>query len=295
METGRLTSSQCQNPLWVGASGSKQVTTKPLVSSGKPDQRRCGEWSDSPPAIGATKLLSISSPSVTSSLSSVNEGCGGSRSYGSGACGRSSDMRGRYPEARAWLHGVILTQRRLNRTLLARQGLLERRELSIPDALDAMGTLQAQYAPSMYIGLWSRVAGLRARRADPRARAARGGSGHADAAHDPPRLARRLLAAGATRSRDARRAHWLRVSKGHDLTAEAETLAAALRDGPLKRKEIEDLIGREALRGINSYLDLLRVPPSGTWERRRADLFALAEAYIDQSDRRGRGTSSAAT
>ena len=69
-----MTSSQCQKPLWVGASGSKQVTAKPLVSSGKPDQRRCGEWSDSPPAIGATKLLSISSPSVTSSLSSVNEG-----------------------------------------------------------------------------------------------------------------------------------------------------------------------------------------------------------------------------
>ena len=81
---GRFTSSQCQKPLWVGASGSKQVTTKPLVSSGKPDQRRCGEWSLSPPAIGATKLLSISSPSVTSSLSSVNDGLGGSRSYGSG-------------------------------------------------------------------------------------------------------------------------------------------------------------------------------------------------------------------
>src|SRR3954453_8413970 len=62
--------------------------------------------------------------------------------------------------ARASLHGVILTQRRLNRTLLARQGLLERRRLSIPDALDAMGALQAQYAPSMYIGLWSRVEGF---------------------------------------------------------------------------------------------------------------------------------------
>ena len=53
-----------------------------------------------------------------------------------------------------------LTARELNRALLARQGLLERRELSLPDALDAMGALQAQYAPSMYIGLWSRVAGF---------------------------------------------------------------------------------------------------------------------------------------
>lgn len=55
---------------------------------------------------------------------------------------------------------MILTQRQLNRALLARQGLLERRALSLPEALDAMGTLQAQYAPSMYIGLWSRVADL---------------------------------------------------------------------------------------------------------------------------------------
>src|SRR3954462_5964720 len=53
-----------------------------------------------------------------------------------------------------------LSARELNRALLARQGLLERRELTIPDALDAMGALQAQYAPSMYIGLWSPVEGV---------------------------------------------------------------------------------------------------------------------------------------
>ena len=27
---------------------------------------------------------------------------------------------------------------------------------------------------------------------------------------------------------------------------------------------------------IGLFVDLVRVPPSGTWERRRADLFALA-------------------
>src|SRR5919109_4994554 len=53
-----------------------------------------------------------------------------------------------------------LTARELNRALLARQGLLERRALEIPDALDAMGALQAQYAPSMYVGLWTRLAGF---------------------------------------------------------------------------------------------------------------------------------------
>ena len=55
---------------------------------------------------------------------------------------------------------TTLTRRALNRALLARQGLLARRELSVPEALDAMGALQAQYAPSMYIGLWSRLAGF---------------------------------------------------------------------------------------------------------------------------------------
>src|SRR3954462_9294859 len=53
-----------------------------------------------------------------------------------------------------------LTARELNRALLARQGLLERTERPIPEMLDAMGTVQAQYAPSMYIGLWSRLAGF---------------------------------------------------------------------------------------------------------------------------------------
>ncbi len=174
---------------------------------------------------------------------------------------------------------MVLTQRRLNRTLLARQGLLARRERSIPEALDAMGTLQAQYAPSMYVGLWSRVSDLR--------RDALTGA-----------LERREVVQGTLMRHTihlvsradywplshaisaARRAHWLRVSKGHDLTAEAAILAAALQDGPLKRKDVERLIGREALRGIHVYLDLLRVPPSGTWERRRADLYALAERSI---------------
>src|SRR3954453_14210747 len=129
--------------------------------------------------------------------------------------------------ARASLHGVILTQRRLNRTLLARQGLLERRALSIPDALDAMGTLQAQYAPSMYIGLWSRVAGLQRHavtRALERSEVVQGTlmrhTIHLVSRTDYWPLAHAIGA--------ARRAHWLRVSKGHDLPAEAETLAAVL-------------------------------------------------------------------
>src|SRR2546423_11028283 len=54
----------------------------------------------------------------------------------------------------------ILSQRDLNRALLARQLLLERGRTSLPRALERMGGLQAQYAPSMYIGLWSRLEGF---------------------------------------------------------------------------------------------------------------------------------------
>ena len=37
--------------------------------------------------------------------------------------------------------------------------LLERSRSPLPRALERMGFLQAQYAPSMYIGLWTRVEG----------------------------------------------------------------------------------------------------------------------------------------
>ncbi len=54
----------------------------------------------------------------------------------------------------------ILHERDLNRALLARQMLLERAKAPIPRVLDRMGTLQAQYAPSMYVGLWARTDGF---------------------------------------------------------------------------------------------------------------------------------------
>src|SRR3954452_4981172 len=54
----------------------------------------------------------------------------------------------------------VLTQRHLNRELLARQLLLERGRSSIPKALERIGGIQAQYAPSMYVGLWSRLEGF---------------------------------------------------------------------------------------------------------------------------------------
>ena len=54
-----------------------------------------------------------------------------------------------------------LTQRELNRALLARQLLLERARLPIPRALERIGGIQDQYAPNAYIRLWSCLDGFR--------------------------------------------------------------------------------------------------------------------------------------
>lgn len=51
----------------------------------------------------------------------------------------------------------VLTARELNRALVARQLLLERSSLSIPRLLEQIGGIQAQYAPSSYVRLWTNM------------------------------------------------------------------------------------------------------------------------------------------
>jgi hypothetical protein len=51
----------------------------------------------------------------------------------------------------------VLSARELNRAVLARQLLLERSGLPVTRALERVAGLQTQYAPSGYVGLWSRL------------------------------------------------------------------------------------------------------------------------------------------
>jgi len=183
----------------------------------------------------------------------------------------------------------VLTRRELNRALLARQLLLERARSPIPRALERVGGIQMQHAPSGYVGLWSRLDGFE-REALTRAFERRSVvqatlmrvTIHLVSARDFP-----VLSAGV---REARRASWL---KGHRGRFEARTLAASARrlrpllaDGPRPRDELMAELGADAAawNGLGLWVDLVRVPPSGTWERRRADLFALADDWLGPSD-----------
>jgi Winged helix DNA-binding domain len=176
-----------------------------------------------------------------------------------------------------------LTQRELNRALLARQLLLERSSLPLPRALERIGGIQAQYAPSMYLGLWSRLRDFRRdaltraleRRTVVQATLMRS-TIHLVSARDYWPLADGV--------RGPRRAWWERVTTDRlpadEMAAAAERLRAALADGPLRRTEIEALLGKDVARGIGMWIDLVRAPPSGTWERRRADLYATASDWL---------------
>jgi len=182
----------------------------------------------------------------------------------------------------------ILTTRALNRALLARQLLLERSAKSLADALEQVGGLQTQYAPAGYIGLWTRLVGF-----------------------ERPMLTRalekrRVIQATMMRAtihtvsaadywpmtvgvRRVRREWFVKVGRREigdmDMEGAAAAVREELRDRPMR---IDALTERLVARGFaprtapwaGMWVDLVRVPPSGTWERRRADVYGLADQWL---------------
>ena len=176
---------------------------------------------------------------------------------------------------------MALTERQLNRAVLARQLLLDRGTMPLPAALEQLAGIQAQYAPAMYVGVWSRLAGFER---DALTRALED---------------RTVIQATLMRStihlvspadywpfalavRDARRQSWLRGVPDRpapDGRRGAHGREAA-GDGPVRRTELEELVGKDRARGVGLWHDIVRVPPSGTWERRRADLYGDAAGWL---------------
>jgi Winged helix DNA-binding domain len=185
--------------------------------------------------------------------------------------------------------GRTLTERELNRALLARQLLLERPKLPLPRAVERVGGLQTQYAPSAYIGLWSRLVGFERddlTRALERRTVVQGtlmrATIHLVSARDYP-----LLAEGV---RESRRESWVQYHRGRadarNVIGAARRARSFLAGGPRRRSELVEHLDADSAtwNGVGLWLDLVRVPPSGTWEQRRADLYAAADDWLDPRD-----------
>lgn len=144
----------------------------------------------------------------------------------------------------------VLTRRELNRATLARQLLLRRHRLTVTRTVERVAGIQAQWPPSPYIGLWSRVDGFRA---DDLSRAiARRHVVKATLMRSTLHLvsARDYLAcAGIFRERRVGELQRQLSALGEeaDLEAEGERLAALAAERPRSRPELLGALGRPKL------------------------------------------------
>jgi hypothetical protein len=171
----------------------------------------------------------------------------------------------------------VLSLRELNRALLERQLLLKRRRLSVQQAVERLCALQAQYSPSPYIALWSRLEGFRKEqltRALEQRRVVKSSlfriTLHITSARDYPYFA----------------AAWLRAAQEATPRVTATKIAelsrlvnAAATERPITHEELE-AIAAEGMGGFRwrtrTLAPLVHVPPSGTWRfHGRPELLAM--------------------
>ena len=152
--------------------------------------------------------------------------------------------------------------RELNRTLLVRQLLLERRRISAVSAVTKLVALQAQYAPSPYVALWSRVAGFRKEQLSANAAIVKAGS-FRTTLHVMARAEFPYIASSYIESQRGR-------TEG--LGVDIEALRAAIPDGPLQGAELTKLA--ERVLGTDDFwtisfawraLPFVRIEPVGPW------------------------------
>jgi Winged helix DNA-binding domain len=178
-----------------------------------------------------------------------------------------------------------LSERELNRALLARQGLLARVASSVPRVIEQVGGLQTQYAPAGYIALRTRREGF-ARDDLTRALQRKTVIQAWMMRTTIHMVSRRDFWLFAAAVRDHRRAGWIRGFRrpARDAADAARKTARFLADGPKRRAEIVEALGLDnpTWNGVGLWLDLVRVPPFGTWEQPRADLYGLASDWLGE-------------
>ena len=188
-----------------------------------------------------------------------------------------------------------LSQRVLNRTLLARQGLLERVARDPIEVIEGLVALQAQEPIDPYVGLWSRIASF-----DPMVvsdaiaerRLVRMGSLrttlHLLTTEDA--LAIAPLTAGVHR-RTFRNTPFAKALDGLDAEAVLEAARAALEERPMTPSELgKHLAARWPDRDPASLaysaryaLPLVQVPPRGLWGRKGRTLNTTLEAWTGRT------------
>ena len=145
----------------------------------------------------------------------------------------------------------VLSTRELNRALLARQLLLERAPLPLEAALEQVAGLQAQYAPSPYIGLWSRLRGFGRDQLTTALEERRVVQAtllrvtiHIVSAADYPRFTEAV--------RVARRDWWARAARSQLGGVDPEAAAALVRErlaaGPARQTELRKLLADKGVR-----------------------------------------------
>ena len=175
----------------------------------------------------------------------------------------------------------VLTLRELNRALLARQLLLERRRLGVQQAVERICAIQAQWPQSPYIGLWNRLIGFKKEQLT-----------RALAQHRVVKTQLFRITLHITSARDypyffavwgpAARDRTPGVAQ-HTLEELTRRVRAVALERPLMQDEVEELAAAD-MGGMRwrtrTLTPLVHLPPGGTWSHYGRTQLGAMEAVL---------------
>ena len=185
----------------------------------------------------------------------------------------------------------VLTLRELNRTTLLRQLLLGRARLRATPAIERLAGLQAQWAPSPYVALWSRLEGFRReeleraimRNSVVKAALMRA-TLHLVSAREFPLFSAAVRdAALIARTRGAVRPDLELVERVRELARERPVTRRDLhrllgREGPVRTDNPDDLEIFRQVHWLAALAELEQVPECALWKPQRTTAFRVLEA-----------------